>query len=143
MNLPELFIRLSGVVCICITSLVSVVMHSNIDAPQGGGLVQPSPFFASTAPSSTICIKLSAFARSVQKYHLMWSSRRTLIPSNSWRSLSKSARGRRGLQAPPLQEFWRAGSPPGTAGYLEGGSPPVKTLWQLFSVPDFPCWAVP
>ena len=42
---------------------------------------------------------------------------------------SRYAGGHGGLQA-PRQGVWGAGSPPGTAGGLGGGSPPVKTiLW--------------
>ena len=42
---------------------------------------------------------------------------------------SRYAGGHGGLQA-PLQGVWGAGSPPGRAGGLGGGSPPVKTiLW--------------
>ena len=42
---------------------------------------------------------------------------------------SRNAGGHGGLQA-PRQGVWGAGSPPGTAGGLGGGSPPVKTiLW--------------
>ena len=44
------------------------------------------------------------------------------------RSLSNIERGgRRGLQA-PRQRVWGAGSPPGTAGGLGGGSTPVNTF---------------
>ena len=40
---------------------------------------------------------------------------------------SRYAGGHGGLQA-PRQGVWGAGSPPGTAGGLGGGSPPVKTI---------------
>ena len=39
--------------------------------------------------------------------------------------------GGHGGQQAPRQGVWGAGSPPGTAGNLGGGSPPVKTiLWS-------------
>ena len=62
-----------------------------------------------------------------------------LVPKNmqsltGGASQKLSARGRGGLQA-PRQGVWGAGSPPGSAGGLGGGSPPVKTmLWYYFMV---------
>ena len=65
-------------------------------------------------------------------YQRSWYQKKTESPRGG---ASRYAGGHGGLQA-PRQGVWEAGSPPGRAGGLRGGRPPVKTiLWTQNHLP--------
>ena len=91
--------------------------------PPGGGPAAPrapSQIFERLRLSSSLFFGTKVLAPG------SWYQEKTESPRGG---ASRYAGGHGGLQA-PRQGVWGAGSPPGTAGGLGGGSPPVKTiLW--------------
>ena len=109
-----------------------------------GGFPAPqTPWRRACSPPVPPCIPRGSASRALRRSWYQNLGTKILVPRSRYQKKTESPRGgasryaggHGGLQA-PRQGVWGAGSPPGTAGGLGGGSPPVKTiLWNQNHLP--------